>query len=437
MKTGYIKAVAAALLAAALTLTLASCSGLSLSSSDLMTAPRLTKQQEEIRLALEDSLGTKEFTFYSPRTGINRAAVMYADVCGSSDYEAVVLYSLTGKPDETRVHILTRGSDAAWATVCDFVPMEGASLNRIYFNRVMPTGYAQLVIGSLLYSGRENALTVWSVDSNVPENLFSAPYSEVLTGDITGDGTDEILIFNTIAEGGGTLVNLVDFAAEDGAIAVRTTQVIDVQFTQWLSISLSMLDTGSNAVYIDGRTDSGTYVTEVIGIVSGQLVNVFGENVPTRSQPIICRDINNDGVLEVPVQDILPGYADAAASDRIPRIDWCSCGVAGLTVLYSSAVNMKWEYIFIIPNELNSQVTFVAEDGNGCWTLYTWDAAQQSTAQRILAIRSHIASDWDETGDIHPEQILFAKQDNVYYTVQFYLDSVMTYDEFCDLFIAI
>ncbi len=406
---------------------LSSCSGLNLGSEKLMEPPRLSKQQEEIRGALAATVGTEDFRFYTPRSGQNRTPVFYADLCGDSRFEAGVLYRLNAAPEETRICVLTRGTDTAWTQVCDFAPAEGSTVERVETARLGGTGYAQLVAGTTLYTGRESALSVWEVDTGKAVCVFNGSYGEMVTGDINGDSTDEMVLFNSLPEG-GTAANLIGFTPETG-IALQSTELLDIQITAYLQAVIGNTDTGSRAVFVDGATGPGVYATEVVALRNGQLVKTFGAACPTRDVPLVCRDINADGCPEVPVQEILPGYTNMPTSDRVLRVDWSSCGVAGLTVQAVSAVNQKWAYTLCIPRRLEGAVTVLSDGDDDLWTLCMWDADKQATSQKVLTVRAWIASEWEEEEALHPEQSVIAARGNVCFTVEFYRDDVVTAEE--------
>lgn len=408
-------------------LLLSSCSAVNLGAEQLMEPPRLSKQQEEIRAALAGALGTEDFRLYTPKSGTNRTPVFYADLYGDSSFEAVVLYRLSAAPEETRVNILTRGTETAWVEVCDFAPAEGTTVERVETAMLEPTGYRQLVVGTTLYTGRESALSVWELDTGKASCVFTGSYNEMVTGDLSDDETDEMILLNNLPDG-GTAASLVDYSPDTG-IVVQATEMLDVQFTSYLQVMIGNTDTGSRAIFVDGATGANVYATEVVALRSGQLVKTFGAACPTRSVAVASRDINGDGFPEVPVQEILPGYADVAVSERVVRLDWSSCGAAGLTVQTVSAVNGKWGYVLRLPDRLLGSVTVLSDESDDLWTLCMWDAEKQATSRKVLAIRCWIASEWEEEQDLHPEQTVLVSQGNVCYTVEFYREDVITLEE--------
>lgn len=419
------------------TVSFSSCSGFSLNAKDLMEPPKPTQQQEALRIALADAIGTEEFDLRAPRNDSAGGSVFYSDLYGSSEHEAVILYSLRSKKDETRIHILTRDKAEGWSSLCDFIPSSGSSVNSVEFAKIDPTGYSQLLVGSTIYSGRENALSVWSMETGKAANMYSSPFSNMVTYDFDDDSLDEFILFNTLADGTGTTATLFGYNEAGTGIMSESSELLDVQFTSWLSVATGLLDTGSRAVFIDGKTDAGTYATEVIAVISGQLVKMFGGSVPTRSVPVCCRDIDDNGSIEVPVQEILPGYAGVAETERIPCINWSSCGASGLTARNASAYNEKWGYVLLFPSSLFGAVTVLNEEDSDVWTLCQWDAAQQATSRKILTIRSWTSSEWDENQSLHPEQQLIIRRGNICFTAEIYRSDLISADLLTESFIFI
>jgi len=422
----------AALTALAL-LTLSGCASFSLSPEQLLEPPRLTKQQEEIREVLADALGTQGFRFFTPRTGSNLSPFLFADLYGSSDAEATVLYRLTDATEETRVCVLTRGADAAWTVLCDFAPAAGSAVERMDVAAVLPTGYKQLFLGNALYTGRESALSVWALDTGKPVSVFSASYAGYVVGDLTGDETDEFALLNTPAEG-GTSFSLYDHDETANGISCLSETLLDVRFLSFSLLTVGSLDTGSRAVFIDGRVGSDLYATEVVTVRNGIVEPFFKADCPTRTLSLCCLDMDNDGNPEVPLQDVLPGYADVAASDRVIRMDWGNMGVAGLTSRTVSAVNTKWQYLLLIPENLAGKVTVLSSEEGDEWTLCEWDAEKQSTSRKIVTLRCRLLSRQDESTE--RETLLFT-QGNVCFTAEFYLEDILTADELSERIITL
>lgn len=414
-----------------------SCTGFSLNAKDLMEPPQPTKQQEALRSALADAIGTDEFDLRAPRNNTASGSVFYADLYGTAEHEAVILYSLQSKKEETRIHVLTRDKAESWGSLCDFIPSAGSAVNSVEFAKIDPTGYSQLLIGSTIYSGRENALSVWSMETGKADNMYSSPFSNMAICDFDDDSLDEFILFNTLADGTGTSATLLGYNATEAKILAESTELLDVQFTSWLSVNTGLLDTGSRAVFLDGKTDANTYATEVVAVISGQLVKMFGSSVPTRSIPVCCRDIDDNGSIEVPVQEILPGYAGIAETERIPCINWSSCGASGLTARNSSAYNENWDYVLLFPSSLFNAVTVLSEEKNDVWTLCQWDAEQQATSRKILTIRSWTSSEWDEKQSLHPEQELIIRRGNICFTAEIYRSDLISAEILTESFIFI
>ena len=93
---------------------LSGCTGMNFSVDGLMTAPKLTDEQQLIHTALSNAVG-RNITLKYPKSGNYRSAFVIANVDGEPTEEALVFYEYTGAEGEgIRVNLLDKKDDGSW-----------------------------------------------------------------------------------------------------------------------------------------------------------------------------------------------------------------------------------------------------------------------------------------------------------------------------------
>ena len=78
------------------------------------------------------------------------------------------------------------------------------------------------------------------------------------------------------------------------------------------------------------------------------------ETVPAPSE-LTCRDSNGDGIIDIPISTLMPGYSSSDEDENIYRIDYQNLHDGELLPAYSVVSNREMGYIFLMPDELGGQ----------------------------------------------------------------------------------
>ncbi len=413
----------------------------------LLEPPKLTSQQEEIRLALEKSLGTSEIYYRYPISGKNRTAITMRDIYGDERQEAIVLYGLGADSADSRVHILTVDDLGQWITLCDIAPGAGNSIDRIDFSRVKPTGYDQLLIGWRLFSG--NVLSIYDVQGGTEQELAAIPYSEVVAADLDSDLDSELVIFSANSDTATTNVRVYnhgtapsdsDYLQNSGAVSeiYLMTEASMKAVTSFLQVKYAKLADNIPAIFVDAQISSNTYITEILCFTNNHLQSVFSGDPATRTIKIVSRDVDSDGFVEAPVTQLMYGYETAAASDRLSSVSWYGylSNFTGATNC-TTVVNTSWNYMVMLKPEWIKDVTVESVSNPSEWTFCHYDFEMSAFGDRIVTIRAWIDSDWEGSQNIYPQQQVFATRGNTVFTAEIFNYNEITLEELEDLFIIL
>ena len=119
---------------------------------------------------------------------------------------------------------------------------------------------------------------------------------------------------------------------------------------------LSVLSNGQKAIYIDEIKGVGS-VTEVLFISNEELINPLldsdntFENISTyRAASIETKDINNDGILEIPVASDLPNAQ--TDGEKLYYTNWCSFDGQKLSIKNVTIMNTVDGYYITVPKSM-------------------------------------------------------------------------------------
>jgi hypothetical protein len=162
---------------------------------------------------------------------------------------------------------------------------------------------------------------------------------------------------------------------------------------------LSQLSSGKNAVYIDCVKGLGA-ITEVIYFENGQLLNTLydselQENSKTlRSVSFTTYDINNDGILEIPVQENVPSVAGAEVTEKLYLTKWCSFNGEALTNQLTTMINVLDGYYYILPQKWVGNIAILKDTDNRIREVYSYNNEDLTVGESLLYLRAFTKKEW-------------------------------------------
>lgn len=309
--------VLAALLAIALCL-----GGCSLDVESFLQPPKAQGEQQAIQQALETSIRdsgktTVRYTLQYPAEGSYTSAFILCDETGTpladgvgSPAMAVAFYSLSGA-DETHVNLLQRTA-GEWVSVGDVTGF-GSRVLQAQFADLDGDNRLELITGWDTYNSREHRLVLCSLDGGLTVLSKERLYASLFVGDVTASGQEDLLLLRTAADNRvtATLTRL-----ENGVLSDVDTAPLDGYIQQFDALSLCRLSRGVTGLFADGVKSNGTTVTELVLYEYGKLRTPFYNPATNttdgtaRQSGLASRDVNGDGLTEIPRSQRLPGYSD-------------------------------------------------------------------------------------------------------------------------------
>lgn len=366
------------------------CTGCSLFSpaESLLTPPKLSAEQAAVYDALADDVGTVTPVF--PKSGENRSAYLFDDLDGNGINEAAVFYRSTDSGESAvRLNILT--DDGAWHSVYDCAG-GGISVDKVISSPIGSTGKKYIAAGYNLITPEDRILELYSYENGILNTVLSESYSDFAVADLTSDGNSELVIItgNTATR----TAKAVMFTDSGNGVTAMSSVDLSASSESFENITFGKAAENINALYIDERNGSGDVFTEIVYSVGGHLRNpaaVEGSAAAEdtrRPEGYPSVDADGDGIIEIPVTEVCPGYENAA--EKLYITNWCVLDDYNISRKYTGWYSNQKSWCLMFPGRWEGGLITVRIDSvTGAVIFCKYDGTVNASPEllRINAVR--------------------------------------------------
>ena len=318
------------LLCTLLCLCLAGCSmpGEQVQVEELLCAPKLSGDYGDVQTALNDWLGESAQLKY-PMQGDLLSPFLIHDLDGDGQQDAAVLYT-TAQSSNVCVAILQKGRDGMWQVRQN---AEGLAdtVDSVGLAQLQPGDASQLVVGYVAAQG-DHYLAVYSYTDGELSTILEQQYQQYLVEDITGGGSQDLILMSTL-EDGGVQIELLTVDKEGSFQQVAVMGLSADRFSGCASVAAGVGADGRHYLVLDGWTGiSGNNLASVLlyfdedtqqmvpadQISTEKLYTASLRNVPS----LVSQDLDSDGIVEIPTQPDEAGLLNMSQSRRMDFIVW-------------------------------------------------------------------------------------------------------------------
>ena len=313
-----------------LCLLLAGCSmpGEQVQVEELLRAPKLSGDYGDVQTALNDWLGESAQLKY-PMQGDLLSPFLLQDLDGDGRQDAAVLYT-TAQSSNVCIAILQKDDADIWH-VRQNVEGLADTVESVGLAQLQPGDATQLVVGYMAAQG-DHYLAVYSYTDGVLSTILEQQYQQYLVEDITGGGSQDLILMSTL-EDGGVQIELLTVDKEGSFQQVAVMGLSANRFAGCASVAAGVGADGRHYLVLDGWTGiSGNNLASVLlrfdedtqqmvpadQISTEKLYTASLRNVPN----LISRDLDGDGIVEIPTQPDEAGLLNMSQSRRMDFIVW-------------------------------------------------------------------------------------------------------------------
>ena len=333
---------------------------LRITADELYSLPEVSP--EYLRLQAQINVLINQGAEFAPPTrGPNRQAVQLIDLNGSGTSEVIAFFAVPGE-SVLRVYIFEL-VDGDYA-VADIIEGVGTEIDSVRYVDMDGDGVMELVIGWQMGPALR-FLSIYSMSGLHSQLLVSSvEYSEIAVYDMSGDGTDDVIVFRMPTQDTGAVAEMYSLM-QDGEIIKEEVRLSNGIESISRILTGTLID-GSPAVFIDseGSFENGSLVTDVLikssyGFENISLHMTSGVSDDTVRHRMASSDINKDGIIKVPyLRHLL-----AQSETEYFAIDWFAFRATGQSLLALTTYHNTFdEWFLIMPFNWREKVSVRRED---------------------------------------------------------------------------
>lgn len=366
----------------------------------LYTVPQPPKDYEALQARLQEVVA-QGGEYAAPLSGEMIQSVQLQDLDGDGKQEAIAFFRLSSEEKPLKIYIFRQvGEDYETASV-----IEGAAtaINSVEYVQMNGDPQKEIVVSWQL-NAQVHALACYAVEDGQVEEILRTDYDSYRLFDLDQDNQQELVVFRTPAEG----APLAEFYDNDGALTLAGTAPLSTGAVTGTdgaikSDYLTILRTG----YLSGREpalfavssygESGT-ITDIFAVREGTFRNITlnsetGESTETIRYytQVSERDVNGDGIMEVPQPVPLAEYRNTGETVNFWLIRWRQFDAQGNPAeVFNTYHNVRDGWYFILPDGWGKNLTLSRSDlaggGERSVTFSYWEGLEDTEPQPFLTI---------------------------------------------------
>ena len=243
---------------------------LRITADELYSLPEVS--EEYLRLqAYIDVLLSQGAEFAPPTRGPNRQAVQLVDLNGSGTNEVIVFFAVPG--DSVLQVYIFELIDGDYA-VAEIIEGVGTEIGSVRYVDMDGDGVKELVIGWQMGTALRY-MSIYSLNDFHSQMLVSGvEYTDIAVFDVTGDGTDDVVIFRMPIHDAGAVAEVYSLM-QDGEVIKQEARLSNGIETIARILTGRLID-GSPAVFVDGEGtfENGSLVTDIFALQDENFTNV-------------------------------------------------------------------------------------------------------------------------------------------------------------------
>ena len=355
---------AAALLAALTVLCMTGCGEMvGLDAQSLMSPPKTSADRQAIyELMAGDQTDVK---LVYPKNGEYRSAFISRDLNGDGLVE-VVSFCVNSEAGGIRLQFFSKDVNGTWYSLAEFASAAN-QVDKVLFGDLTGDGQVEVVIGWGDPMTATASISAYRLNGQEMQELPMSIqfYSEMLLTDFDDDTVRELFVLDVAGqpEEDGTVTaplgRLFRFDGEQAYVA--QTVPLDAAVVRYTAVSFVQVNSWGNAVVADGIKADGRMLTQAIGfddaaqVLVSPLSNLSAEEAnPTdraTAVAVASRDVNGDGVLEIPTAELLVQQEGATPDSTGYTVTWNTYSIEDnrFTPVCKSVVNAAENYLVVLP----------------------------------------------------------------------------------------
>ena len=412
------------------------CSGCSLnffSVESLMSPPLQSGKNGEVEEAFKKLMAEKTIQLRTPQSGDYQTSFVLFDVNGDSQDEAIVFYTDSAVDTSVRMSFLECVNDT-WMISAD-VKGAGSGVYDVSFSDMDNDSIYEIVVGWSLFDTKVSKIaSVYSVtvgDKGIftLNTLGNEYYNSKTITDFNGDNQDDLVLIHLDDTGEVQKSYFRCFSLSESNDFVKYSDVkLDAHINSVSKIQFDEVKYNGELckrVFIDcAKTETSMFTEILYWDLKGLKTERPIKNPVTttlRSSKIYCRDIDGDGLLEIPTNTKLNGDEKLLTVKRtdvqytFTMLEWLNSFGDKSEGSIKTLFNPIESYLYRVTRV--NDITVYYDTLGQAIKFCLWDAQEELVKDELLSISFRAENDKTE---VKGEKLLKNENGTFYYEISPY-----------------
>ena len=375
------------ILAAGLLLLLTGC--FSQSVDELYAPPKAPDDYLKLDEKINEMLNAGG-EYAAPLTDELTQKVQLQDLDGDGVQEAIAFFRVSS--DERQLKICIYHQQDENYELAAMIESAGTAINVVDYQDLDGVPGKEIIVG-WQQSDKLYSLAAYSIHNDQVLEMMRTEYTDFQVCDLDTDGVNEIVVIHSGTTDSGSRVDLYDYRNSlmeldsSAPLSRNTTGLSDN------GVRTGLLKGGETAVFVDSlysasgsypaEGDQSTYssttyssdghITDIFAWKNGKIQNITlnpdtGESDGTIRwyTAVSAKDINNDGILELPDPYALTDPSSLSIAVNFWAIRWLQYDIDGnANLVFTTYYNDRDKWYFILPESWDGKITVSRNDVAG------------------------------------------------------------------------
>lgn len=323
----------------------------------LLRLPQPSEEYLDLKEKIDDVIASGA-VYSAPSAGSYRQSVQLHDINGDGVSEALAFFNVSGeKPLKIYIYCNVEGQYENVAVIDG----DGTGIDSISYSDMDGDGWVEIIVGWKMGDDIQ-MLNIYSLRGFTVSSVAVTDYTEYITTDIDGNGLDELLVLRHDRSESSGDVTMYAMSSDGETVSSQARLSRGVENIS--KVTMGRITAGKEALFVESVYDGTGLITDIFTASDGHLENIScgdtGTSLDTlRYYTVYCRDIDSDGIMEIPIPRALPGQSEA----NYRSLDWYrfteqGSGELALTTYH----NYSDSWYLVIPESWRGNVTVRRED---------------------------------------------------------------------------
>ena len=361
---------------------------------EMYSLPKRSEEYSQLQAAIDTAM--YGLTYASPQSGENQQTIQLADLNGDG-VEEFLVFAKGASEKPLQVLIFTQEEDGSIRTM-ETIGLTGTAFEQVEYVEFDDKPGCELVLGFQVSDQILRSVVVYSFQGGDAELLLLNGYSKLLTCDLNGDGSRELMVLRP-GEAESERAVAVLYSFSNGQMQRSVETELSQPASDVRRIVSTQLEKGTPAVFVSSAVEENAIVTDILAMKDGRLSNLsVGSEADTsirtlRNYYIYAEDIDGDGIQELPSLITMKPVSVWQDEEEKFLLRWFSIDLDGWeTDKLFTFHNYVGGWYIQLDSDWAGRAT--VDQGDNVFSFYVWDESYKE-ATALFTIYVFTGSDRD------------------------------------------